>query len=282
MNLFLAYVFYFVAASASPLYRRWSAKKQPDDGNKLKAAFYSNAVLACMAPLLFIHGSLPAHIPVIKIIILAVLAGVFGTAFIAFQYNAQKHVDAGLTTVISNIYTPVVIILSTLFLGEKLKGLQFVGTGLLLYAAIIMSKKHKISRFKYDTYFMQMLCSGMFLGVTLIIERLMIKSVGLPLAFTLSWLTQTAGIGLVSLSDKRPLGVPRRVIGTTGVLRFFQIYAFGLLIVISGNLSIVSSITTFKVVIIVAVAALFMNEKDHLREKIIGSLVALAGLLLMK
>jgi uncharacterized membrane protein len=43
----------------------------------------------------------------------------------------------------------------------------------------------------------------------------------------------------------------------------------------------VSSITTFKVVIVSVAAALFLNEKEDLPRKIIGSIIAVIGLLLM-
>jgi len=49
-----------------------------------------------------------------------------------------------------------------------------------------------------------------------------------------------------------------------------------------ANLSVVSSVTTFKIVIMFVVAAIFLKEKDDLGRKIFGSLIAVAGLLLMK
>ena len=67
----------------------------------------------------------------------------------------------------------------------------------------------------------------------------------------------------------------------TGGLRFLQSLSWVILIFMVGNLSIVSSITTFKVVIVFIAAAIFLKERSDLPRKIIGSLVALAGLLLM-
>ncbi|NTW14699.1 MAG: hypothetical protein HGA31_06790, partial [Candidatus Moranbacteria bacterium] len=49
-----------------------------------------------------------------------------------------------------------------------------------------------------------------------------------------------------------------------------------------GNLSLVSAVTTFKVVIIFVFAAIFLKEREDLTRKIIGSLVSVAGLLMMK
>jgi hypothetical protein len=45
-------------------------------------------------------------------------------------------------------------------------------------------------------------------------------------------------------------------------------------------LSVVSAVTTFKIVVIFAVAAVFLNEREDMARKVAGSIIAVAGLLL--
>ena len=76
---------------------------------------------------------------------------------------------------ISNIYTPITIILATLFLHESLTLIQVAGTILLLIGMVIVSKKHKIGKFSFDKYFLLMALSGVVLGVCIIAERALQK-----------------------------------------------------------------------------------------------------------
>ena len=68
----------------------------------------------------------------------------------------------------------------------------------------------------------------------------------------------------------------------TGILKYLQGLSYVILVFAVGNLSIVSSVTTFKVVIIFVAGALLLRERDDLGRKILGSVVAVIGLLLMK
>lgn len=68
----------------------------------------------------------------------------------------------------------------------------------------------------------------------------------------------------------------------TGALRFLQSLSWVILLFIVGNLSLVSAVTTFKVVVIFIAAAIFLNEREDLPRKIAGSFIAVLGLLLMQ
>lgn len=56
----------------------------------------------------------------------------------------------------------------------------------------------------------------------------------------------------------------------TGTLRFFQALSWVTLIFVVGNLSLVSSVTTFKVVIVFIAAAIFLKEREDVPRKILG------------
>lgn len=283
MAILLAYLFYFIAASASPLQRRWLAVNR--DASQRGQVHFAFQI---MLMLVFFGFGLPFFQPffirgsIFNIILLALICGISGAGYFISSYVAQKHVDAGITSLVSNIYTPITIFLATVFLNEKLTYLQIIGTVLLLISMLIISKKHRIGRFHFDKYFLLMVTSGILLGILLTAERALQKTTGFTAGTMFSWWAQCAILGIATIFFKSKSNYNRIDIAITGVLRFLQALSWVVLVFIVGNLSVVSAITTFKVVVVFAAAALFLHEREDLPRKIIGSSIAIAGLLLMK
>lgn len=65
--------------------------------------------------------------------------------------------------------------------------MQIFGTMLLLAGVVVVSKKHRIGRFKFDKYFIMMLLSGVFLGFVVVAERALQKTTGFSAGTMLSW-----------------------------------------------------------------------------------------------
>jgi uncharacterized membrane protein len=98
----------------------------------------------------------------------------------------------------------------------------------------------------------------------------------------ISWWAQCAVLGMFAILTRSRSEYSKKDIAITGGLRFLQSLSWVILIFVVGNLSLVSAITTFKVVLIFIAAAIFLKEREDLPRKIMGSVIALAGLLLMK
>jgi drug/metabolite transporter (DMT)-like permease len=283
MIQFLSYLFYFVAASASPLQRRWLAtKKNTNNKGQVHFAFQVSFITVILSLLLLFFKPFNLQGNIFHLIGLALICGIFGGGYFIASYTAQKHVEAGVTTLVSNIYTPVIIVLATIFLHEGLTLIQIFGTILLLIGIVIVSKKHQIGKFKFDKYFLLMLLSGVMLGISLTAERTLQKTTGFTAGTMFSWWSQCVVLGLSTLITKNKSEYSKKDIAITGSLRFLQSLSWVILTFVVGNLSLVSSITTFKVVIIFIAAAIFLKERADLPRKIAGSLLALIGLLLMK
>lgn len=283
MTGLLAYLFYFVASSASTLQRRWLAvNKNVSNEGQLQLAFQSFAFTAVLG--LLIPFFIPFHLEgsLLKLALLSMVAGVAGAGFFWASYTAQKHVEAGVTTVLGNVNTPVAIILSTAFLGEGLTPIQLFGTGLLLVGIIVVSQKHRIGRFTFDRYFWLMCGAGAMLGVCLVAERALQLETGFTAGTLFSWWAQLIALGIATYVARSRHAYTAQDVTITGVMRFLQSLSWVVLIFTVGNLSLVASITTFKVVVVFAAAALFLREREDLGRKILGSFIALAGLLLMK
>lgn len=283
MIAFLSYIFYFIAASASPLQRRWLAKtKNLTNEGQIHFAFQVTFITVILSLILPFFE--PFHIQgnVYYLIGLSLICGLFGAGYFIFSYTAQKHVEAGVSSLVSNIYTPITIVLATVFLNEKLTLIQILGTAFLLIGMLVVSKKHRIGKFKFDKYFMYMVFSGIMMGILLVAERALMKITGFSAGTMFSWWSQCAFLGLITLITHNKSVYSKKDITITGVLRFLQSLSWVVLIFVVGNLSLVSAITTFKIVIVFIAGAIFLKEREDLTIKIIGSIIALIGLLLMK
>jgi len=216
------------------------------------------------------------------LIFLALICGAFGAFGNILQYLGQKHLDAGEMSIVWNIYTPVTIFLSSILIHEGLTPLQILGTLLLLISIFIISKKHHQGGFRFNKYFLYVILGGVLMGVLLVAERALQKTTGFSAGVMISWGAQVLGLGVASFFlGSRKTSYTKTEIITTGGLQFLQALSYVVLVWVVGNLSIVTSVTTFKVVIVFIAAAIFLKEREDVGRKILGCIIALIGLLLM-
>ena len=195
----------------------------------------------------------------------------------------QKHIETAQYSVIRMLQVPISVVISTLFLGEALTLVQTVGMLSILAGVSIVSTGGKIPRLKhFGRYELLTIANSAFLGVYMVFNRYLIEQTSLSTLMVV-W----AGIEMIPLLAtiiKRPTQMPAKSdivlalgIGATAVL---NIVAFWLAVAIAGNVALVSSLSAFRVVAIFAGSYLILKEKNNLTPKIIGSLLAVVGLLL--
>lgn len=283
MSIIFAYIFYFVAASASPLQRRWLAKKKDVDGKgQIHFAFQVSFIIAVLSLCLPFFSPLYITGDAWYLAGLTFVTGIIGASFFIISYTAQKHVQVGVQTLINNLSTPIIIILSTVFLHEKLSSIQLVGTVLLLVGIFIVSKRHKIGKFTFDRYFTMLILGTFLLAIDITVERILQKTTGFTAGTLLMVWSQCLFLGIAVIISKSKSQYTFEDISITGILRFFQAISWAVVVFVVGNLSLVSAVTTFKAVVVFIGAAIFLKERDDIPQKIIGSIIAVIGLLLMK
>ena len=283
MSQILAYLFYFVAGSASPLQRRRLATaKNKENTGQIAFAFQIMAITALWGLLLPFFQPLYFKGDMLSLALLWIACWAFWAGYFICFFAAQKHVEAGVSSLVNNIYTPITILLATIFLHESLTMMQIIGTCLLLIGMVIVSKKHRIGRFKFDKYFLMVALSGIMLGISLTAERALQKITGFTTGTMISRWSQCIFLGIATLIMQSKSPYSKKDIAITGGLRFMQSLSWVILIFVVGNLSIVSAITTFKIVVVFVAAAIFLHEREDLPRKILGSIIAVIGLLFMK
>ena len=160
--------------------------------------------------------------------------------------------------------------------------MQIFGTILLLVAVVLISKKHRIGTFRFDKYFLLTVLGGVFLGVLIVAERALMKTTGFSAAIIMSWGSQAFFLGIVALYTKSKHRYSPKEVISMGLVKFLSATSWVIMVYVVGNISLVSSVSTFKVVTVFIAAALFLGEREDLPRKIFGSIIAVIGLLLMK
>jgi len=283
MAIILSYIYYFVASTASALQIRSLTKRKDLESSQQVLFTFQIIFILFLGSLAFPFFSqfylAGGHL---NLFLLALACGILGIGANLFSIIAQKHLEAGVTALVTNIYTPITIFLSSILLNEGLTLRQILGTGFLLVAVVLVSKKHHIGRFRFDKYFLLTLFSGITLAGLIVAERTLQKTTGFSAGTIISWGSQALCLGVVALFMKsRHLYSKGEVLGT-GVIKFFSATSWVTMVYVVGNLSLVSSISTLKVIFVFVAAALFLNEREDLPRKIFGSVIAVIGLLLMR
>lgn len=206
-------------------------------------------------------------------------------------FASLNRLGAGLSAIVNCSYSPSVIILSVLFLGERMKGLQLFGVFLIILAVLLISqKKMKIEIPQKD------LASGILLGIasmllsavgiivmkpilntSSILWTVLIRTTGaiLLLSLTLTFQAKKHSIftSLASLKNWRAM-LPGSILG--GYLSFIT-WTGGMKYIQASKASALNQTNTIFVFVL---GALFLKERVT-KEKIATLIIALAGVFLV-
>lgn len=192
------------------VYKRLGESLPPLQLNLIKNVL----VLGMIVPtLLLVHGTALPSLPA-QAIVLALISGVIGIAFAdTLYFRALNALGAGRMGIVGNFYSPFVIVLSFVFLGERLNGLQVLGFALVSGGVLIVSSHDPQRRLsKAD------LRRGAMFGVTAVLLMasaiVMVKRVleGQPLLWIVLLRLVGGVIGMLALFAWRrePLPLPGR------------------------------------------------------------------------
>jgi drug/metabolite transporter (DMT)-like permease len=283
MTVILSYIFYFVASTSSSLQMRWLTKKRDLESSEQILFTFQIIFILFLGSLTFPLFS-PFHLTgnYLHLFLLALVCGVCGIGANLFSIISQKHLEVGVSTLVMNIYTPVSIILSSFLLHEGLTSIQILGTVLLLFAVVLVSQKHRVGRFSFDRYFLLTILGGVSLGFLIVAERALMKATGFSAGVIISWGFQTLCLGIVALFAQKRHRYTNVDVISMGLVRFLSATSWVTMVYVLSNVSLAASISTFKVVTVVITAAIFLHEREDMPRKVLGSIIAVLGLLLMK
>lgn len=202
-----------------------------------------------------------------------------------FHFKASERVDAGSLSVLTNLTTVVTVLFAALLLGDVLSVVEFLGTALIVVAAVVVARiTSGHARFSllvfvvvaplifFDTvsnlgpgWFIEEYSLSLFLFYGLIFQAvwsvMLVKD------------KKSSFKALASSDLRKPLG---GYIGTRAIKGILFLVAIDLL----QSVATVKAITSITPIVITVAAYFYLSEKNHVAAKLVAALIAAGGLAL--
>jgi drug/metabolite transporter (DMT)-like permease len=219
--------------------------------------------------------------------ILALTINAFGMGlYFVYALHLNRKVEAVNYTVITNMYTPVTVLLGVFVLSNPLSGMQFVAMGLLILGAtLVTAKRFNRNALSFDRYSIYLLIASLGLGVGLAAERACLNYMSPSMYMVIGYGLQITIIAISSVKYWHKIPAIKRAewwnISKLGVTRACWNIGFLGSVAISGNVSLIATVTSFRVPLIFIASLFFLRERGHLKRKFVGVVIATVGLLLI-
>ena len=183
---------------------------------------------------------------------------------------------------------PITVLFSTILFRESLNTLQIIGLALIMGGSFAVSSSEttlKLQRpTKYEAY--AVLTTIFLTGGTLYVNYAIDSA---SLASHLIVLSPIASIPGTLVAYTRRKSFKRlvtskdyRLSALIGFTTALHIAAFWGAVSVIDNLSVISALSSFRIVTVFAASYVLLNERTSLLQKLAGSTLALAGLLLAR
>ena len=202
-------------------------------------------------------------------------------------FRANRDIDAGLFTILTNLAPIITIASARLLLNEGLHGHQLLGAVIVIVSAFLASVhnlfgKHKASR----RGVLIALASVVLLGLAITYERFMLTRVEFGAYLVFGWGGQALWMTILAWPERKNLfllrqpQVAKRIIAF-GLANAFQGLCFVGALTLSGSASLVAATRSFLAVLVVLVAYYVLNERGWLALKITAALTGATGLIIL-
>jgi drug/metabolite transporter (DMT)-like permease len=279
-------ILYFVLGSASYILRKILAQNLGQHNRLINAVFF-----AFLLPTgIILSFFFPHNLNVGALNLFFLLGGsLVWPIFYILAFWANKEVDVGVYSIISNLSPIFTLALALPFLHESLKSLQFLGVGLLILSGVLAawSQFNKGGASNINGILICLL-STIFLGVGVAYERFMLSRIDFGAYLIYGWGSQVAWGWILAGKELKKLpqllsGVSssRLVLLIWGLISVIKSVFFILALKITASASIISAASDFMSVAVVVAAYFFLKEKKHLVAKILATVIGVVGLLLI-
>ena len=201
--------------------------------------------------------------------------------------KSYKYLEASVNTIVSKVRIPLFLILSIIFLGETLNSNKVIGTFLIFGGLVYLSyNKNKVKTLPLNNPGTPYLFASIFLIVfALLIDKFasgffnpgmytfMVYFIASLFLF-LPILVRKQSIKPIFKSKYLPLIIITSFLSVTYYFLILNAYKF-------AEASIIIPLTELSVLVTVLGGFLFLNEKSHLKKKIISTLIVIVGAVLI-
>lgn len=196
--------------------------------------------------------------------------------------KAVQYLEASVFSILYNLRIVLVTIIGVLLLGEEIVELRILG-GLLILLAIVIVKQRG-GRMIKSIGVRWGIAAAFVLSFLNLTEKLLIGEVGFLGYFSISMIVAASLMWVYVFASKRR--VDKKVLLQPKMLQlmtFRALSAFGFSGALAAGalVSVANYVSGLSVIFIVLLGAIWLNERDYLKRKVLATIVAVAGFTLV-
>lgn len=224
---------------------------------------------------------------IIKVWPFLILNGVLVAIASLSMFQATKYTEAGEYTIIGTFSAFVNLFVVTVFLGESLTLTKITGTILIILSIFTVTEFSRKKQLTWHKGHLYTLVSATSFGAVFASESYVANQIGVLQDLLIGFLLP----GLLVLALKpHALGKVKQLITKdylSKIVSFSVLYLLGAITVFGayvdgGDAGKIYGISNSSVIATVILAAIFLGEKDKMLRKIVATIAAFAGVMLLR
>lgn len=269
-----------IGFSVAAIFQRLTMKKE--GSNPIVSTIIFELLLAIVTGIvaLFVGFTLPPPHIWIELCVIGALYGYGGLFF----FKAIKTIEASEMSILGSAGTLVTVILSYVFLNERLNGSQLGGVLLILASVVVINYNRHTFRLSTGAWY-ALLGSACF-GTAVIVDTFILKTypaisympVGSLLISIILLVSFPRSFGKV-IHNVRKIDMHLIIYS---VLYAFAALMFYLPLQFGTYVSQLSAIGRVSIILTVILSAIFLKERSHIGKKIIGAILTTIGIFLIR
>lgn len=228
--------------------------------------------------------NLKFYVPNILTFVAALSAGILWAGFSILSFKAFKFVDAGSVTIISSLGAIITAVLAILIYHNVLTLELVIGTILILLAIFILNYSRHSKKTKNGLFYAFL--ATLFSGVAVIADAYALKSYSI---FTYVPISASITAFIIFIVFHKKIKPAIRLIHSKTAIKilaftiFFiiQAYTYDTSYIVGGPISHIAIISRFYIVLTAILAFIFLGERENIKKKIIASILATIGVILL-
>ncbi len=213
-----------------------------------------------------------------------------GTCFAISTLYALKtveHSDSGTAAIFSTLNTVSAITVATIVLGEGLSWLQLCGASIILFATLVVlyDGRPKKQQRNITLAFVYAIITAVFFSAATTTEKHLLGQMSTASYFVFGWGVQGLAATIIYRLKRpsRPVTNARFVTLATvaGLTRGLAGFLFISALIIANNLSVVSTLSSLKVVTTALLGVIILKEQSHIARKMTAAFFAMLGVALI-
>ncbi len=258
------------------------------EGDPVAYGFVSQLIVAILATIVAAATSTIDFSPLLPYIPLLVLMSITYALVNLFLYNSYQYADVATVNILLTTRAIWTVLFAVLFLGESITASVIAGTALVIAGIVVIFYRKGQNKFEFNKGTLFALATAFCFGAGFVIDAYVLQktnidprsytivSFGLP-AFTLLLFRPKSIKNVALFADPIRL----RNIAFNGLFYGSSVLGIYFAYSISNNAAQIGPLGQTSVLFSIALAYIFLKERDNVVQKLLGSILVIAGALFL-